>query len=237
MNATNSELRRRARETLGKKIFGAQWGMAVLVTFVLTIIMNFPSISYEKTFYFGTLETTFSYNLNFGQFILGGAAMFGICKTFLTAVRTKEKISFDLAFDGFKQFKKTFLLGLLQRIFVLLWSLLFIVLGIVKALSYSMAYYVMADNPEYDWKECLNESQNMMKGHKWQLFCLYLSFIGWYILGILALGIGVLWVEPYRYAAEAEFYNELKGNTASDEEAPESEPVVFVESTDEPTIE
>ena len=236
MNATNSELRARARETLGKKIFGSQWGMAVLVSFVLMIILEVPSVSYDQTFYLGEFEIKHSFSLSLGQFIFRGAVMFGLCKTFLTAVRTKGKISFDLAFDGFKDFKRTFLLGLLENIFIILWSLLFIIPGIVKSLSYSMAYYIMLDNPEYTWRECLDESQKMMKGHKWQLFCLYLSFIGWYILGALALGVGVLWVTPYQHTAQAEFYNELKGETApADAEEPET--VVLVESTDEPVIE
>lgn len=236
MNATNSELRARARETLGKKIFSSQWGMAVLVSLVLSIFLGVPSVSYDKTFDLGSFEVTQSFSLSLGQFIFRGAVMFGLCKTFLTAVRTKEKISFELAFDGFNDFKRTFLLGLLENIFIILWTLLFIIPGIVKSLAYSMAYYIMLDNPEYTWRECLDESQKMMKGHKWQLFCLYLSFIGWYIVGALALGIGVLWVEPYQRAAQAEFYNELKGETApADNEEPEE--VVLVESTEEPTIE
>ena len=75
-----------------------------------------------------------------------------------------------------------------------------------------MAYYIMVDHPEYTWKQCLDESQKMMKGHKGQLFCLDLSFIGWYIVGMLCLGLGVLWVYPYHHVARTEFYHALKGD-------------------------
>ncbi len=219
MNLTNRELRSRARDTLGNKIFGSKWIMALGVTFVLTLIMNLPNISFEKSFAIDTHTTfTYSFSLSLGTIFLSGPVLFGLHKTFLLAARRKKDMSFDTAFNGFKQYRRTFLLGFLQNLFVTLWSLLFIIPGIVKTYSYSMSYYIMLDNPDYTWKECLNESQKMMDGQKWKLFCLDLSFIGWYIVGGLALGIGILWVEPYQYAARAEFYNALKGDITPPEE-------------------
>ncbi len=203
MNVTNSELRTRARQTLGGQIFGQKWLMGLAVCFVLSAIL-------------GTASTITS---GIGSIILTGPITFGLYKTFLTASREKSEISFDNAFDGFKNFGQTLLLGLMQSIFVALWSLLFFIPGIVKAYSYSMAYYIMVDNPEYDWNRCITESRNMMRGHKWQLFCLDLSFIGWIIVGALCLGIGTLWVTPYQYAARTEFYRELKGDVNFSAEA------------------
>ena len=196
MNLTNSELRQRARKTLGGNIFDQKWLMALAVSFVLSAIL-------------GTASTITS---GIGSIILTGPIMFGLYKSFLIATRTKEDINFNNAFDGFKNFGQTFLLGLMQSIFVMLWSLLFIIPGIVKTYAYSMAYYIMADHPEYTWKQCLDESQKMTKGYKWQLFCLDFSFIGWIIVGALCLGIGTLWVTPYQYAARTEFYHALKGD-------------------------
>ena len=70
------------------------------------------------------------------------------------------------------------------------------------------------DHPDWDWKQCIDESRRMMNGCKWKLFVLDLSFLGWYILGALCCGIGVLWVDPYRRAARAEFYVELTAQPA-----------------------
>ena len=201
MNVTNSELRRRARETLGKDIFGQKWLMALAVSFVLSAILG----------------TASSITGGIGSIILTGPLMFGLYKSFLIAKRTGKETSFDTAFDGFKNFSQTLLIGLMSAIFVMLWALLFIIPGIIKSYAYSMAYYIAVDHPEYDWKKCLDESQKMMNGNKWKLFCLDLSFIGWIIVGALCLGIGTLWVTPYQYAARTEFYNAIKGNEYSTE--------------------
>ena len=221
MNITSSEFRARARETLGNKIFQRKWMMALAVYLVLSIIMGFSiDIGTKKTYTFGAFYFSISNSLPIGSIILAGAAMFGMCKTFLNATRTKNEIDFSLAFDGFKNFKKTFLLGFLQNLYIVLWTLLLIVPGIIKAYSYSMSYYIMHDHPEFTWKECLAESEKIMDGNKSKLFCLDLSFIGWYIVGALCLGVGVLWVYPYHYVARADFYNELIGYKAPTEEEP-----------------
>ena len=96
------------------------------------------------------------------------------------------------------------------EVFTFLWSLLFVIPGIIKAFSYSMAYYVKIDHPEYDWNACIKESMRIMDGHKMELFVLMLSFIGWTIVGLCACGIGLLWVEPYIETAYANFYNSIK---------------------------
>ena len=101
-------------------------------------------------------------------------------------------------------------LYILQFIYIFLWTLLLIIPGIVKSYSYSMAFYIMNDHPEYTATQCLDESRRMMNGHKLDLFCLHLSFIGWIIVSILTCGIGVLWVDPYMQLSQANFYEELK---------------------------
>ena len=72
-----------------------------------------------------------------------------------------------------------------------------------------MSYYIKLDNPELGANDCITASRKLMKGHKWQLFVLDLSFIGWYIVGMLCFGVGVLWVQAYHEVARAEFYNSL----------------------------
>ena len=114
-------------------------------------------------------------------------------------------------FIGFKEcFTESFLLFLLTTIFTALWSLLFVVPGIIKAYSYSMAPYILQDDPSLGWEKSLEESKIAMRGNKWQLFCLDLSFIGWYLLGALAFGVGILFVIPYHYLARSNFYMALK---------------------------
>ena len=80
---------------------------------------------------------------------------------------------------------------------------------VVIQLRYSMCYYVLADHPDMKAKEVLKESKRLTNGHKWRLFCLRLSYIGWIFLSLLSCGIGLLWVGPYMQAAETAFYREL----------------------------
>ena len=113
-------------------------------------------------------------------------------------------------FDGFLFAGKIILLEIVQYIFVFLWSLLFVIPGIVKAYSYSMAYYIKLDHPDYGWNACITASRQLMNGHKWEKFVLDLSFLGWIIVGSLCLGVGTLWVTPYMEAANAQFYEYVR---------------------------
>lgn len=82
--------------------------------------------------------------------------------------------------------------------------------GLIFSLAYSMVAFVIKDNPNLTAKEALQKSRYMMRGHKWELFVLYLSFIGWFIVGLITFGIGFLWIAPYIYTAKAHFYEDVK---------------------------
>ena len=97
-----------------------------------------------------------------------------------------------------------------MSLFTYLWALLFFIPGIVKALSYSMAPYILAENKGKSALECINESKEMTKGHKMELFVLGLSFIGWGLLCGITFGIAAIWVAPYMQATMANVYNSLK---------------------------
>jgi uncharacterized membrane protein len=99
---------------------------------------------------------------------------------------------------------------LLVYLYTILWTLLFIVPGIIKGLAYSLTPFIVKDNPQLLPNEAINLSIKMMKGHKFDLFYLYLSFIGWILLAMLTLGIGLLWVIPYMQTAMAAFYLDVK---------------------------
>ena len=98
----------------------------------------------------------------------------------------------------------------LTYIFIFLWSLLLVIPGIIKTFSYAMTPYILEENPELSANEAIDRSRAMMKGHKFDLFWLCLSFIGWGILCILTLGIGLLWLVPYMQTSVAAFYEEVK---------------------------
>ncbi|WP_242847770.1 DUF975 family protein [Fervidicella metallireducens] len=141
--------------------------------------------------------------------IIAGPLALGLTICFVKLVR-EEPFRFENLFDGFKNFKSAFLTQLLISIFVILWSLLLFIPGIIAGYSYSMAFYILNDNPEIGAMEAIKASKEMMKGYKWKLFCLHLSFIGWALLCILTLGIGFLWLTPYVHATTANFYQNLK---------------------------
>ena len=98
--------------------------------------------------------------------------------------------------------------------FVSLWSLLFIIPGIVASFGYAMTPYILAEHPEISAIDALRMSKDMMKGNKGKYFCLQFSFIGWFILSMFTFGIGILFLSPYIQAANAEFFNEVSGKNA-----------------------
>lgn len=98
----------------------------------------------------------------------------------------------------------------LMELKVFLWSLLLFVPGIVMAFSYAMTPYILEEHPKIGVWEASTRSREIMRGHRFDLFWLYLSFIGWILLGVLTFGIGYLWLSPYLSASEIAFYNDLK---------------------------
>lgn len=114
--------------------------------------------------------------------------------------------------DGFKNnYLKNCGTLFLTDLFIGLWTLLFIIPGIVKSFSYFAVPFIRREHPEMSATEVITASRQMMNGHKWELFVMYLSFIGWAILDILTLGIlGLFYVNPYIYSSEAAFYEALK---------------------------
>ncbi|MBQ9660495.1 MAG: DUF975 family protein [Bacteroidales bacterium] len=93
---------------------------------------------------------------------------------------------------------------------VALWTCLFFIPGIIMGFAYAMTPYILEEHPEIGAWEASTRSRDMMRGHKFDLFYLYLSFIGWILLAILTCGIGLLWLEPYMQGSVAAFYNDLK---------------------------
>lgn len=99
---------------------------------------------------------------------------------------------------------------ILKKIYIFLWSLLFIIPGIIKYYQYIMVPYILAENPHINSSKAFSLSKAMTRGHKFDIFILNLSFIGWDILGLLLFGIGGIFVNPYKAATEARLYSILK---------------------------
>lgn len=192
---SSSELRARAREQLGGGIFTKPWLMALVACLIVTVIN-------------GVAGSVIPY---VGSLVVVGPMSYGLAYVFLENTRNQKPVEFGDLFKAFDSgYLEHLLLGLMIYIFTFLWSLLFVVPGIIKSYSYAMAYYIKVDNPTWGWKECIDESIKMMDGHKMDLFVLDLTFIGWIILGSLVCGIGVLWVLPYMYVAHTHFYEEIR---------------------------
>ena len=149
--------------------------------------------------------------------IITPAFALSIIRVYLDVVKGNHPQVGD-AFCGFEDFWSAFKLTFLTGLFTFLWSLLFIIPGIVKSISYSMSMYILAENKGKPALECINESKAMTNGHKMDLFVLSLSFIGWGLLCAITFGIAGIWVVPYVQATYTNAYNSLKPIVVEDEQ-------------------
>ncbi|MDE6188823.1 MAG: DUF975 family protein [Clostridia bacterium] len=140
--------------------------------------------------------------------LVSGPIELGIYKMSLYLLRG-EKVEIPTLFSGFKDMSRAIILWLTNYILIGLWALLLIIPGIIKKYSYSMSYFVLLDNPNMTANEARKRSMELMKGNKWRLFCLHLSYIGWILLSVITFGILYLWVLPSIRTAEAAFYKSL----------------------------
>lgn len=141
--------------------------------------------------------------------IITPAFSLSMVRVYFTLIAGKELKATD-AFTGFDDFWSAFKVTFLVGLFTFLWSLLFVIPGIIKSYSYSMSMYILAENKGKPALECINESKAMTEGHKMDLFVLSLSFIGWALLGTITFGIAYIWVLPYMQATFTNAYLSLK---------------------------
>ena len=142
--------------------------------------------------------------------LLGGVIGLGVSKFVLNLATNKEEASFNDLFSGFNIYLKTVGLWIVLSIIIAFLSLLLIVPGIIAALMYSQVFFILSEDNTKSISRCLSESSEMMKGHKGELFVLYLSFIGWWLVAAITFGIGALYVYPYQQVTSANFYLALK---------------------------
>lgn len=188
MNQTKSpsEYKNAALEILNNN----NWGEAIGVTVVGAIISGAASL------------------IPFGGLIIGGPIALGLTLYYLNLSRGAFK-EFNQLFSGFNNFGNALLAYFLMILIVVLGIILLIVPGIIAALALSQTFYVMNDNPGISATDAMSKSHEMMKGHRMDLFILYLSFIGWALLCVLTLGLGFIVLGPYITTSATLFYNDL----------------------------
>ena len=181
-----SEYRSLALENLKDK-----WTDAVVLTLVYGIVSCATSVGYVLALLLLPMSVGFE-------------------NAFLSNARGNTDFSLPRLFDYFKDYARVLLTQLLVALYTLLWALLLIVPGIIKSFSYSMVPFILRDYPELKYDAAITLSSNMMRGHKFDLFYLYLTFIGWSLLCILTCGIGFFWLCPYVNQAKALFYEDVR---------------------------
>lgn len=134
-------------------------------------------------------------------------------------VAREEKFSIKDSFHGFNNYKKAVKVYLLVFLRVLIGLILFIVPGIIIAYKYSMCFYILAEEPDISVRDCLKKSCEITNGNKKHLFLLDLSFVGWWILAVLTLGVLFIWVTPYQNASRTAAYLDLNTNILIEETA------------------
>ena len=182
-------------------------GMAFALTWVLSIPINF--IIKDLSMTEPLLEAVNGILSTIVSFLLMPLCV-GFINYFLMFSKSHKPDIVNL-FDGHKKsFPNSVIAGLLVEIYVILWSLLLIIPGIIKSYSYSMTFFIIADEPNISANEAITKSRAMMNGYKWKYFLLQLSFIGWGLLATFTCGIGYIWLYPYMQLASTHFYLTVK---------------------------
>jgi len=218
MLSQNRDLRRYARECLR-----GNWAIMVAAFVLIGII----TVAIMIPYYAETMMRTFQ-SISLGTFTNDPLASFtplyfltmlaaylitpafavGSAMLCLRLIRTRKAEITDI-FQGFRIFLKAFGAMVMVAIFTFLWSLLLVIPGIIAAYRYSQVFYILADHPEMSVFDAIRLSKVMMTGAKFKLFCMQLSFIGWGLLSLLTLYIGLLWLYPYISVSLSAFYEDV----------------------------
>lgn len=143
--------------------------------------------------------------------ILGTVLGVGVCYFMLEIIRGNWQASCGDIFHAFDNFGNVLGTMIVTDIFIGLWSCLFIIPGIYKSYCWSMVGYIIADYPQMSGEQARELSTRMMEGHKWELFILQISFIGWFLLSVCTFGIfGIFYLNPWFSACMADYYDNLR---------------------------
>ena len=190
----NKSIRAEARNRLSGN-WGQPIGVFSIYLLITIVLQNIPFI--------GPIALIF----------VAGPLTLGFTIYFLKFLKNEES-NLNQLFEGFKNYGSVLVTYLLYTIYIILWTLLFIIPGIIAQMKYSQVWCIMAEDSEISGNDALKKSKEMMDGFKMQYFLLALSFIGWILLAMLTCGIGLLWVVPYIQTSYAKFYEALKEHHA-----------------------
>ena len=199
-----AELKANAKEQLRGK-----WAVAIATVLVANILID-SDVMYKVSEKFGLIGLSISCSLI--SLFLGGVISVGLCKFLLDMTTKREEPRFETLFSQFNIYLKTLGLNILITLSVCIGTILFIVPGIIVGLMFSQSYYILSEDPSKSITQCIKESVDMMNGHKWDLFYLELTFIGWWLLTAITVGLAGLWVAPYVKVTETNFYLSIKNN-------------------------
>lgn len=219
---TNSELKQRAKAVLNRFGYWTPFFVTILCGLLMTDPSNILSVMSENggletlfeneefAYYFSIVFLFFFVFSFFFNIFIGYPVLVGMNRFFM-----ENRISGSKIERLFYVFKSGNYLNVVKTMFLMnlkifLWSLLFIIPGIIKSYEYYMVPYILSENPGISSKRAFEISKEMTDGEKFDIFWLGLSFFGWILLGTLACGIGVLFVEPYLQTTFAELYQVMR---------------------------
>ena len=190
---TNSEIRKDVQT-----LMQGNWSNLVLISLVFCVIAFFTANSFPLAL-----------------FVYCPLAL-GLVITMMHFVRRTKRVAVEDLFSAFnaKFYWKSMGLGILVWIYTFLWSLLFLVPGVIKGCSYFLAPYILVDNPEITAEEAICRSMRLMEGHKMQLFLMSLGYFFLVVLSSLLLFIPMIWLVPYYTVVYVKFYEEVKHSVA-----------------------
>lgn len=196
-------------------VLKGNWAPAVVCTIVMMIISfgisMLSSLSAIVTVTDSALAAVVSLIVLLLSFFFLLPLGFGYYQSFkLLCEEGDNRLTANMFRQAFGIYGRNLTGGLLMILYVFLWTLLFIIPGVIKSFAYAMTPFIIKDYPELSANQAISLSQKMMKGHKFDYFWLMLSFIGWYLLGVLSLGLGYLWLIPYCYTSTVGFYEDVK---------------------------
>ncbi len=217
---------RKKYKSFAKTQLSGRWGTPILVTIFVAIIMNIFSLpdllqlsrsGYFYALFTGDLNAAYnavqnvhgSFITTLIQSIVSAILEVATINLYLKMSRSPEPVNFGDFIEGFNNWARAILGILWQILWVFLWTLLLIIPGIIKAIAYSQMFYLLVEYKELSVTKAMRISIEITRGHKWDLFVMYLSFIGWDILAVLTLGILELWLSPYKNMTYTNAYHAL----------------------------
>ena len=193
-------INRKELKTLAKEQLKGNWATGAIITLIFMVLsgaVNYVGYKIDSSSTFLSIFVTYPIAM-------------GMSIAYVNLVKNKQSLQVGDMFKGFKIFGKSVGIALWMFLWTFLWTLLFIIPGIIKGIAYSQSTIIIANDSRVNVKDALKLSMKMTKGHKWDIFVMQLSFIGWGLLVPLTLGLGVLWLTPYISATMTNMFYKLK---------------------------